>query len=88
MKNLLTGTSDAAKDFRENIRQYNAAMAFASLGFDQGGGHVNMGAGTYVYRIHGNIYHNISDALPNPNEVAKFGQLYYLDAGIYAFRIV
>ena len=54
LKNLLMSNSSKAKNFRQHIRQYNSAFAFASLG-------ANIDKittrGPYCFCIHGQIYH-------------------------------
>ncbi len=54
MKDLLQGTDVEGKNFRENIRSYNNALAFASIGalID-----LPRGFGSHCFRIHGKIYH-------------------------------
>ena len=54
LKDLLISDSVQAKNFRDYIRQYNSAFAFASLG-------ANIDKiktrGPYCFHIHGQIYH-------------------------------
>jgi hypothetical protein len=45
-----------SRNFRENIRSYNNAMAFASMGADIVSPSSN---GLYCFPIHGQIYHHI-----------------------------
>lgn len=63
LSQLLTENSVAAKDFRKNIRAYNSALAFTSMG-------VNLDQslsrnGVFNFRIQGGIYHRIGSLLPN-----------------------
>ena len=76
MRHLLEGTSEQSKNFHNNIRSYNSALAFGSMvaQLDQPPGH-----GPYAFKIHGQVYHQISDIHPEPNEKPKYGQLYILD---------
>ena len=56
LRELFDGTSPYSLDFKTNIRQYNAAFAFTSLGVkvDQS---VTAGSGPYSFRISGELYH-------------------------------
>jgi hypothetical protein len=75
----MTNADDAnSKNFRSNIRSYNSAMAFASMGA-QVDEKVTRRAGPFCYRIHGQIYHKTSGLHPNEGETAKYSQLYILD---------
>ena len=58
---LLTRNDDQAKNFRQNIRNYNSAMAFASFGANLT---TTAGHGPYVFRIHGQIYHRSGTLYP------------------------
>ena len=85
LRDLWTKNNADAKNFRDNIRSYNSAMAFTSMGFAQGGGMDSIPAGgtaPYCFKIHGSIYHRISDAIPEPNRQAMYGQLYILDTSM------
>ena len=73
---LLTGNNTRSKNFRENIRQYNSAMAFASLGAKFA---TPPGRGPYVFRIHGQIYHLTGSLYPAPGNAPKYSQLYILE---------
>lgn len=71
----LTGDSDLAKDYRENILNYNAALAFASrkASID------SLPNGQYCMRIHGQVYHKFGLLEPGPNQQPKYAQIYILD---------
>ena len=79
MKALLQGMDMEGKNFRENIRSYNSALAFASMGalID-----LPQGFGPYCFRIHGQIYHRIGPLHPASGQKAQFGQLYILDSSL------
>jgi hypothetical protein len=68
-----------AKEFRTNIRNYNNAFAFSSLGvtIDPSvyGAH-----GIFTFRIQGELCHRISTLLPRDGEPPKFAQLYIYDS--------
>ena len=79
MKALLEGADTEARDFRENIRNYNSAMAFASMGAQIA---TVTSSGPYCYRIHGQIYHRIGALHPEAGQQAQYGQLYILFAAL------
>ena len=53
-KELLMGSTQDSINFRNNIRNYNSAFAFASFGANVD---IPQGHGTYCFRIHGQTYH-------------------------------
>lgn len=78
---LFTSNSPDAREFRENIRQYNAAFAFTSLGVDvderlnrDGGRH------PYVFRIQGELYHHVGSLVPPDDHAPRYAQLYIYDS--------
>ena len=75
--NLFTSNSLLAKEFRTNIVQYNAALAFTSLGVkvDQS----IVGHGPSVFRIHGELRHLSGSLLPEESEPPSYSQLYVYD---------
>ncbi len=79
LRHLMTDKADrAAKNFQENIRSYNSACAFASMGaqLDR-----VPGRGPTTIRLHSQSYH-LSGPL-HPSEAAnqpQFAQLYIIDA--------
>ena len=76
MIELFTGDDDLAKNFRENIRQYNNAMSFVSFG-------ANItpppGYGPYCFKIQGMVHHRVSPLYPDNKKDSAYGQLYILD---------
>jgi Helitron helicase-like domain at N-terminus len=84
--NLLTGETAQAKEFRANIVQYNAALAFTSLGVkvDQS----ILGHGPPVFRIHGELRHLSGSLLPEETARPCYSQLYIYDPqAAYQHRI-
>jgi hypothetical protein len=77
IKDLLTDSDPESQNFIKSIRNYNSALAFASIGAEVS--HMS-GPGTYCYKIQGQIYHRISAIHPNSGERPKFAQLYILDS--------
>ncbi len=76
IRDLFTGRDAAAKEFRENIRQYNATSAFTSLGvkIDES---VNNSCdpAPYVFRIHGELCHRAGFLIPQPPRAPEYSQL-------------
>ena len=79
MRKLLEGIDSQSKIFREHIRNYNSALAFASMGAQV---ELPEGSGPYCFRIHGQIYHRIGSLHPDVGQKAQFGQLYILDSSL------
>ncbi|VDK42808.1 unnamed protein product [Cylicostephanus goldi] len=76
IRTLLTGNSNASKNFRQHIRSYNSALAMASMGAKVD---TPRGGGPYCYRIHGQVYHFVGPLDPEPGTRRQYGQLYILD---------
>ncbi|EYB85550.1 hypothetical protein Y032_0296g1695 [Ancylostoma ceylanicum] len=83
LKNLFLCESSASseerrrrKNFLDNIRNFNSALAMASMGAQVD---VPRGRGPYCYRIHGQVYHRIGTLHPNQEERRQYGQIYILD---------
>jgi hypothetical protein len=74
---LFTGEHEHSKFFKEHIRAFNQALAFASLRAQQD--HLPPG-GPPTFRIHGQVYHNLGPLLANENESPKFMQIYFHDS--------
>lgn len=77
LKHLFDGQTPQAREFRANIRQYNAALAFTSLGVSID--NLLPGAGPYVFRIHGELCHRIGSLLPAEGVPPQYAQLYIHD---------
>jgi hypothetical protein len=82
---LLSAGGRQSDEFRQNIRRYNAALAFASFN-DAGGAVVDGGApqaaqarGPPVYIMHGQAYHATSTLYPSSGREPRYGQLYIYD---------
>ena len=76
--NYLTGDDPISKEFRENIRQYNNALAMTSLGYTQDHS-VNRGRGPWVFKIQGKLCHFIGPLMPRQGETPVYSQLYIYD---------
>ncbi|GFV21568.1 ATP-dependent DNA helicase [Trichonephila clavipes] len=81
MKGLMDGSHDLSQHFK-NIRSYNSALSFASMGAQIV---PPAGRGAYRFRIHGQIYHRVSHLHPAKAE-EKFAQLYVLDSELATCR--
>ena len=79
LRTLLSGNSSDSRHFIQNIRAYNSAFAFASMTLT-GSQYEFQGRGPYCFRINGQIYHTISQLLPEAGHDAKFSQIYLYDA--------
>ena len=75
-KELLMGSTQDSINFRNNIRNYNSAFAFASFGSNVD---IPQGHGTYCFRIHGQTYHCTNTLYPNDGEELQYGQLYIIE---------
>jgi hypothetical protein len=85
--NLFTSEDHEAKEFRANIVQYNAALAFTSLGVkvDES----VLGRGPPVFRIHGELRHLSGSLLPAESIPPSYSQLYIFDPHeAYRYRII
>ncbi|KAG2189700.1 hypothetical protein INT46_006321, partial [Mucor plumbeus] len=80
ISNLLCGTDVLSKEFRKNIRSYNSALSFASLGVNLDLNLANERTGSYTFRIQGSPYHLVGSAVPQSGERPKFAQIYIYDA--------
>jgi hypothetical protein len=76
LHNLFTQSNANAKNFFENIRSYNSAMAFASFGASLA---PPPGYGPYCFRIHGQIYHRSGSLHPDHAATPSYSQLYIIE---------
>jgi hypothetical protein len=78
LKSLLTDkTNRNHTNFMENIRAYNSALGFASMGASI---REPPRRGPYCFRIHGQTYHRVSPLHPPKGETPKYAQIYILDS--------
>ena len=65
-----------------NIRSYNNAMSFISLGakLDRAITNTMNSAGVYTFRIQGALHHFMGSLLPPPGERLRFVQVYMFDS--------
>ena len=78
---LLFSKSDSieAKEFRENIRNYNNAFAFSSLGVKIDSSIYDLND-IYIFRIQGELCHRIFTLLSPDEHLLKFAQIYIYDS--------
>ena len=78
LQQLLTGRTTQSLNFQNNIRQYNSAFAFASMG-------ANLirppGQGPPCFRICGQIFHRSGNLHPSEGDTPVYNQLYIIDTG-------
>jgi hypothetical protein len=71
---------ESAKEFRKNIRKYNAALAFTSVQANIDESLLQGGGGPYVWRLHGALYHMQGPLIQDPEHgPARYAQLYFFD---------
>ena len=63
LQQLFFGSSPRAVFFREHIRLFNSAMAFASMGVSE----VKLGRGIPAFRVHGSTYHLMGPLVGSAN---------------------
>lgn len=80
LHNLFEADDEQTRDFRTNIRAYNMALAFTSLGVTQDDTiNRRFGGNSWVFRIQGQLTH-LSGALePQANTSPSYAQLYLYD---------
>ena len=79
LAHLLTSSEARGRTFRDNIRAYNSALAFASLGVDLDKQFANAKRGVYTFRIHGTVHHYIGQLMPREGQGPTFAQIYIHD---------
>lgn len=80
LKDLMTDpTYPNHKNFRDNIRSYNSAFAMCSMGVNS----VKFrGGGPYVFKIHGQVYHQTSHVVAATGQTPQYAQLHIMDCDI------
>ena len=74
---LLTSNNEQSRNFKENIRQYNSSVSFASFGAKTA---TPPGRGPYTFRLHGQIYHRAGCLHPPDTAAPSYSQLYIIEA--------
>jgi hypothetical protein len=75
---LFTGDNPLCRSFRANIRAYNSAFAFTSLGYKKDA-RIDFSTGIQCFQIHGQLFHYQSPLQPIAGEVPSFAQLFFYD---------
>jgi len=78
LHNYLTGDNHLSREFRNNIRQYNAAFAMTSVGVKIDN-LVTRQSGPYCFKIQGELHHLTGALLPHGNQTPIYVQIYILD---------
>ncbi|XP_048593363.1 uncharacterized protein LOC111209440 [Brassica napus] len=78
LKKLMEGDDILNKHFQKNMRPYNMAFSFISLG-GKVERSVEKGIGPSMFQLQGENYHLMGSLQPNDGNEAKFGQLYIVD---------
>jgi hypothetical protein len=91
LKDLLASTDTQGRHFKDNLRQYNAAFAFMSLGCDivsaeERNVNSNRG-GLNAFQIHGTLCHRQGPLLPVEGNAPSYAQLYIYDPSYAAQRL-
>lgn len=81
MKTYLTSMDIRYIDFRTSIRNYNSALAMASMGAQLD---IPDSRGPYCFKIHGQVYHNAGPLHPATGKPPAYGQIYVLDTDMAA----
>ncbi len=78
LQNLLCGNNPLSKAFLQDIRQYNAALAFTSLAVKVDEAITNS-SGPYCFRVSGELHHWMGSLLPQEEGKLSYAQLYIHD---------
>ena len=92
LKSLLIGTTQRSNQFRQNIREYNSALAFTSVGAQLATPLENqpdglrahaagvLGQGPWVYRVQGQLVHQTGPLRAQDGQTETYAQLIVLDS--------
>ena len=94
LKDLLASTDIQGSHFKDNLRQYNAAFAFTSLGCDivsaeernANNNNNNRRGGLNAFQIHGALCHRQGHLLSVEGNASLYAQLYIYDPSYAAQR--
>jgi hypothetical protein len=78
LRRLFTDPAHDAREFRSNIRAYNAALAFTSVSYKKDT-RIDFSRGLQTFQIHGDLYHYQGPLEPGPDESPAFAQLFFYD---------
>lgn len=81
IRNLYTGSTALSRRFLNNIRVFNNAFAFTSLGTDSNGCRNQppaiLGRGPKPFQAKSTLYHRIGSLLPSSGHVPSFAQIHF-----------
>lgn len=80
IQSLLTGNDSKSKNYRANIRSFNAALSMISTSANV----ETSSSGPYFYKIHGQVLHRLGSFVPEANQTARYAQTYYYDVEVAA----
>ncbi|ORE20539.1 hypothetical protein BCV71DRAFT_163036, partial [Rhizopus microsporus] len=92
LKDLLARTDTIGRQFKDNLRQYNAAFAFTSLGCDivsaeeRNANSNNRRGGLNAFQIHGALCHRQGPLFLVEGNASLYAQLYIYDPSYAAQR--
>ena len=91
LKDLLASTDIQGSHFKDNLRQYNAAFAFTSLGFDivsaeERNANNNRRGGLNAFQIHAALCHRQGPLIPYDGSEPSYAQFYIYDPSYTAQR--
>jgi len=78
LHNYLTGNNHPSREFRNNIRQYNAAFVMTLVGVKIDNS-VTRQSGPYCFKIQGELHHLTGALLPHGNQTPIYVQIYILN---------
>ncbi|KAI0764474.1 hypothetical protein BC629DRAFT_919456 [Irpex lacteus] len=78
LANLLMNTGLQGQEFREHIRQYNAALSFMSFNVNEQ--HIASGRGFWVFKMGYQLYHASVSLLPLDEQRPHYAQLFFYDS--------
>ena len=74
---MFNDQTPAGKDFRKNIRKYNSALSFTSMGVTVDKDLANDREGVYTYRIQGAVVHEMGRLQAVEGQKPKFAQIFF-----------
>jgi hypothetical protein len=78
LRNLLCGISPLSDTFKNNIRRYNSAFAFTSLGANIVQ-EITRASGPYCFKISGELHHLAGSLIPEDGRPVVYAQIYIHD---------
>ncbi|KAK3804543.1 MAG: hypothetical protein JOS17DRAFT_693239, partial [Linnemannia elongata] len=76
---FISDQSPAGDAFRDNIRKYNSALSFTSMGVTTDLDLASARDGVYTYRIQGAVVHELGSLRAREGEEPTFAQIYFHD---------